>query len=224
MNVSRVKEILDSYNIEPKIILDIGANIGQFYNEWTDVYNDQAIVISIEANEHCIPLLSNKNSNCHKLLLSDSVKKNVPFYQTKSNVISTGDSLYLENTKFYNSDTVKPVLRDTTTLDNFLLHNPYVIEHMTNGTMNIDLIKMDVQGSELDIMKGGIESIYKYHVKALLLEVPIEEYNIGAPTREEIEDWMLTNIGPFTEYEIDDNYHPITGNLVQKDVLYILSI
>ena len=47
-----------------------------------------------------------------------------------------------------------------------------------------DLIKMDVQGSELDIIKGGKNIIMKS--SALILEMQISEYNKGAPMMNEI--------------------------------------
>lgn len=42
-----------------------------------------------------------------------------------------------------------------------------------------DFIKMDTQGAEVDIMKGG--SVALEHAKMALIEVPIMPYNTGAP-------------------------------------------
>lgn len=51
-----------------------------------------------------------------------------------------------------------------------------------------DLIKMDVQGSELDIVQGSSELIK--NAKAVILELPHMEYNIGAPDKETVIQYM----------------------------------
>jgi FkbM family methyltransferase len=51
-----------------------------------------------------------------------------------------------------------------------------------------DLIKMDVQGSELDVIKGGNDIVR--NAKAVILELPHVEYNIGAPTKEIVIKYM----------------------------------
>ena len=42
-----------------------------------------------------------------------------------------------------------------------------------------DLVKIDVQGCEKDIIKGGIDIIK--HAKHLIIELQHVEYNLGAP-------------------------------------------
>jgi FkbM family methyltransferase len=83
---------------------------------------------------------------------------------------------------------------------------------------NIDLLFMDVQGYELNILKGCFDYIIK--IKYIFLEIPKENINrnylkeghskyIGAPTRNEIIDYLYKNnfviIKLFPENELEEN-------------------
>jgi hypothetical protein len=72
---------------------------------------------------------------------------------------------------------------------------------------------MDVQGAEVDIIKGGKLLISK--ASQIILEVPLEhvEYNLGAPNRKEYFDAMFS-LG-FTNYEILEDIHGL-----QQDILF----
>jgi FkbM family methyltransferase len=51
-----------------------------------------------------------------------------------------------------------------------------------------DLIKMDIQGAELDVLKGATKALS--HAKALILELQHEDYNLGAPKKDEVIRWL----------------------------------
>ena len=57
-----------------------------------------------------------------------------------------------------------------------------------NKDSTYDLIKVDTQGSELDVIEGGKEICKK--AKAMLLEVSFNEYNKDAPLSEEVINYM----------------------------------
>jgi len=68
---------------------------------------------------------------------------------------------------------------------------------------HFQIIKLDTQGSELDILRGGSSLIEKADV--IIMEISYIEFNEGAPTAEETIDYMKT-IG-FDEYiEIGDHF------------------
>ena len=81
-----------------------------------------------------------------------------------------------------------------------------------------DLIKIDVQGSELDIIKGGLELIKKS--KGILMEVSLIEYNENAPTKDFVYEFM-DKLGFIPVEVIGDINHPITYQLIQQDILFI---
>ncbi len=80
---------------------------------------------------------------------------------------------------------------------------------------DFDLIKLDTQGSELDIISGGIRLCSK--AKGILLEVSLTQYNENAPLYDEVIKFM-DNFG-FKKAEILDEFiHPLVH---QQDILFI---
>jgi FkbM family methyltransferase len=129
-------------------ILDIGANRGEFSLMCNYVFKTSNIVM-VEGNENCRSILEALPFKCFISLLSDD-KKEVEFFTNKNNPICTGSSYYKEVTNHYIDAVSKKV--QTETLDDLL----------KDYTEPFDLIKIDTQGSEADIMRGGNE--YFLHV------------------------------------------------------------
>jgi len=196
-------ELVKKY-FTPKTILDIGANNGQFYNESKNIFPDSYFLL-IEGNEYCEPALKTLGVDYKISLLSDSVKE-VDFYLRRQEYTCTGNSIYREKTSFYDDNEIVIEKKKTDTLSNVL------------GQQYFDLIKIDVQGSEIDIIIGGLDIIN--NCKGLLMEVSLEEYNEGSPTIEFVDNFMK-NLN-FEKVEIINNLnHPIKHTLIQQDVLYI---
>jgi FkbM family methyltransferase len=199
MNVQLLKQYL-----EPKSILDIGASIGALYREFKQVYPD-AYYYLIEANPDCEPYLQVLNVDYFIGALS-STEGTALFYKDASSPTSTGNSLYKENSEHFRDDNLLVVECKTYTLDNLF------------ADAQFDLIKLDVQGSELDIMRGGAALVQR--AKGVILELSIVEYNINAPLEQEVIEYM-NSIGFTEEEEIGSHYNPITYELFQRDVLFI---
>lgn len=199
MSLHLIKEF-----INPIKILDIGANHGQFYCEAKKIFPESYFYL-VEGNPYCEHILKGLNVDYKILLLSD-IEKEVNFYIRNGEEGCTGNSIYKENSDFYKEGAYYSIKLHTKTLDKEF-----------NG-MCFDLIKIDVQGSELDIIKGGLQLIKK--AKALLLEVSIEEFNIGSPKKETVFAF-LQDIGYVPVKKIADLNHPIHHTLVQQDFLFL---
>jgi len=188
----------------PNSVLDIGANIGQFYNEIKNIFPNSYYYL-IEGSENCDSALRTLNVDYSICLLSDS-EKDVDFFIRKSEPRCTGNSIYREKTSFYDDNQIIVEKKQTKTLSNLL------------GEKIFDLIKIDVQGSEIDIINGGLEIIK--NAKAILMEVSLVEYNQGAPTRDFVYEYM--NALGFEPVEIIGNInHPLTHELIQQDILFL---
>ena len=68
---------------------------------------------------------------------------------------------------------------------------------------------MDVQGAELDIIKGALETIGT--VDHVILELQKVEYNTGAPQKDQVIDYMhflgFDCVCQFTDAGVDGDYH-----------------
>ena len=177
MGLEKIKNYFD-----PKSILDIGANVGQFYNEIKGIFPNSYYYL-IEGNDSCEVVLETLNVDYSICLLSDC-EKEVDFYVRKHEPRCTGNSIYRENTSFYDDDQ----------------------------------IIIDVQGSEIDIINGGLDIIK--NAKGVLMEISLVEYNQNAPVKEFVYEYML-NLG-FTPIDnIGNINHPITHELIQQDILFL---
>ena len=188
----------------PTKVLDIGANVGQFYNECLKIFPESYYFL-IEGNDKCEEALKNLKVDYKISMLSD-INKEVDFYVRKYEPLCTGNSIYRENTTFFDDDQILIQKISTEKLDDLFTNEKF------------DLIKIDVQGSELDIMKGGINLISKS--KGIILEISLVEYNFNSPQKEEVYNFMKT-LG-FSPVELIGNItHPIDHSLIQQDILFL---
>ena len=79
-----------------------------------------------------------------------------------------------------------------------------------------ELIKIDTQGSELDILRGGKDLVSR--ATAVILEVSNIEYNLGAPMSDEVVDYM-DSIGFEEKMSIGEHYEG--DEIIQKDLVFI---
>lgn len=194
-------DIIKNY-FTPNRILDIGANVGGWYSQCKQHF-PESYIFSIEANEECEVDLKNTNPN-YSIKLLTREKKIYPFYT--SNIISgTGNSIYKELTPYFNEQNTKVIQKQG-----------YPLDEVFDKNEEFDLIKMDVQGAELDIIYGGINLCKK--AKGILLEVALKEYNLGSPLYDEVINYM-NSIG-FTKYEILSDLH-YNGEIYHHDILFI---
>jgi len=158
--------------IEPKRVVDIGAHVGDFTKQLASMSPNCEFIL-VEANPYCEEYLKKLNQPYKILALSNQVGT-THLYVEKANSIGTGASLYRENTEWYGEGKYELVEVPVDTLDNQNFFPEEVI----------DIVKMDVQGAELDILKGGMRTIKK--AECLLLEMQMKEYNIGAPMAQDV--------------------------------------
>ena len=188
----------------PKRVLDIGAHVGDFTSTLSKL-SPECEFIMVEANPHCEPYLSKLNHPYHILALSNYTGT-TSLHIEKANHIGTGASIYRENTEWYGDGKYELIETPVNTLDNL----NFFPDEM------IDLVKIDVQGAELDILNGGNKTIKRS--KYLLLEVSTLQYNIGAPLMDQV-------VSKLKEYEfvIDDilDYQKLSdGSIFQLDILF----
>ena len=151
------------------VVYDIGANDGR----WTAGHGRRicpgAHFYQFEANLKCT--LKHKGSDITRFIevLSDTDGKEVKFYEADLfSTENTGYSYYQENSPGYEQG--KYTKYKTKKLDTFVAEKNLPMPN---------IVKMDTQGSEVDILRGGAKTLSKAY--AIHCEVPIVEYNKGAP-------------------------------------------
>jgi len=159
----------------PYRILDIGANIGQFHQLAKQTF-PEAFIFSIEASLDCESSLKELTDNYYIGLLAKDTSE-YDFYSRKDAPTGTGNSIYRELTHFYSDDQLEIIKQKGIKLDDLF-----------ESDSEFDLIKIDTQGSELDIITGGINLCKK--AKGILLEVSLTQYNQGAPLYREVLTFM----------------------------------
>ena len=169
----------------PNSILDIGANIGEFSIFCNKIWPSSNLLM-IEGNDNCEDDLMKSNIPYKIKLLGDSNRK-VNFYINSNNIKCSGCSYYKEVTNHYDNSLV--VEKELAKLDD-----------ITNE--KFDIIKIDPQGSELDIMKCGINTINS--AKYVILEIAKKQYNLGSPLFDEVVSYMAS-IG-FDNMDIIENH------------------
>ena len=188
-----------------KSIIDIGAHIGEYAKLMWDIDPDFNI-FSIEANEMCKNDLLSVNKNSIISCVSD-IETTKTFYQRKTNYICTGCSIYRENTQHYSDDVIVTTDIPTQTLD--------MILKTYQENVVFDFLKMDTQGSELDILKGATNTID--NIKLIQAETDVSGYNIGVPSQGIVIAFLKERgfelIGVLDQVVWD-------GKLLQEDLLF----
>ena len=188
----------------PKRFLDIGAHTGEFTQNILRLA-PECQVIMVETNPNCEPYLQKLNHGYDILALSNT-KGRAELFVEKANAIGTGTSLYKENTEWYADGKFEKVEVELDTLDN----RSYFADEV------IDLVKIDVQGAELDILEGGRKTITRS--KYVLVETSLVVYNHGAPLVDAIVPKMK-EYGFYIEDILD--YLKFSKNQIsQMDILF----
>ena len=130
------------------LIFDIGANEGLFTDKCLATYDNIKIIV-IEANPKLCEKLKLKYNNNESIIVLNYLVSNegnlfIDFYLSDADTISTASLDWINNSRFTNNyKWEKPIKVESASLD-FLIKN----------FGNPDLIKIDVEGYELEVVKG----------------------------------------------------------------------
>jgi FkbM family methyltransferase len=204
--IMRLKEVRD-LGIDPTSILDIGAHTGQFYGwakfEWPD-----SVIWMIESNEVHESTLKNlttgKNDEYLIAALGDK-EREVTFYTRKDKPWTEGNSYYKEPAYWDIPQLVQTSKKKKKKLDDIF----------TDDTI-FEVIKLDTQGSELDILSGGEVLCKKASV--IILEISYIEHNEESPLADEVINFMK-DFGFEKKMSIGEHY--AGTEIVQKDIVFL---
>ena len=190
--------ILKSKGFYPESVLDVGANIGQFYQEFTSIY-PKSNILSIEGNPSCEEALKLINKN-YLITLLGKREGDAKFFLNADYDQCSGGSIYKETTYFYENCVEKTL----------------PIKTLDSLNMKFNYIKMDVQGAELDVIQGGLKTLSECHF--LQLELSVLKYNNGAPLISEVISYLY-GLG-FYVYDIGSLFY-WDNKLNQTDIIFV---
>lgn len=195
MNLESLKPFIQP----PNKILDIGANIGNFAELCKKTWDINPYVFSIEPNKICESYLRNR-CDAYKIALLGKNNSPVEYYTDNRNLTGEGNSVYKE-------------IHYTDYAPNVII--PETLDSMFGLEDRFDLIKIDTQGSEIDIMMGGIELIKR--ANCVILEVSIMPYNTGAPSYMNVISFM-NELRYYPLLQIGRHY--LNNQLIQLDLAF----
>jgi len=163
---------LEGTGFQPSVIYDIGSCVGHWASIAHKIFPN-AIIYCFEPNQDLYRVYEQVENHLiirgmpftrvYPILLSKN-EKEVDYYFSKIHI--GGNSYYKEKSQFFNHSTRMKTVR----LDSLDLPKP-------------DLVKIDVQGAEIDVIQGGLKTISKS--KHLVVEMQHVDYNLGAPKVDE---------------------------------------
>ena len=207
----------NKYN-KDEIIIDVGAADGSVSAFFSKQFSENPIY-SYEPNPAYLPSLQEKEKRYSKIKIKTIALSNkqdkMSFFITRNSVSSSlkkiNSSLLQEQHHPFLTplDVEKEISVNTNTLDN----------EFNDYKKNVLLIKLDVQGAELDVLKGGINLLKR--TKYILTEMQTHQFYEDASPYHKVDDFLRENgfklIDMITSYRHDgiyvDEYDAIYKNL-----------
>ena len=180
------KHLLNQYNIIPKGIIHIGAHIGEEIEHYIDIGCKK--LIYIEANpEVMAELTDNVSRHLNKIdvkVYNYAITKEngaYPFFVTDNKMSSSLLELGTHQ-KHYPTVHFEKIIRvNGITFNNF-------IEKEIINIFDYNILILDVQGTELDILKSADKYLYNFDL--IVSEISREEVYKGCCLQKDIEEYL----------------------------------
>jgi FkbM family methyltransferase len=165
-------KLRDEFHFYPNIIYDIGSCILHWSKYASEVWSFSDIIL-FDAMEELEELYQETNYKYNINVISDVDGKELTFYKNVS--YPGGNSYYIENPEY--SEVAKQLFHNP---ENIVKTKALTLDTIrkTRGFPYPDLIKIDVQGAEIDVLRGATDILK--HTKHLIVELQHEQYNVGA--------------------------------------------
>ena len=187
----------------PRTLLDVGAHLGGFARAMLAAAPG-CVATLVEPNPHCHDALAATGLELHRVAASDGAGEAM-LNLTREWLQSTGASLYRENTDFFRDEVLEQVSVPRARLDDLFPGRRF------------DFIKIDTQGAELDVLRGGAALLRQ--ADHVLIEISLVEFNQGG-ARPEAVFAAMAELG-FRPVRVPE-FHRLRG--VQEDALLQIDV
>ncbi len=183
MGLYPYKDILKFISSKKPMLFDLGANTGQTIKDFREVFKSSTIH-SFEPSPMTFKILKENTAqmkNVHIWRLG--VGSSTTSLSFNENTYSTMSSfLKIKNKKW--GQIHNETMVEVTTIDKFCEEQ---------NIQKIDVLKMDVQGFELEVLKGAKNSILKNKIGLLLFEVTFIDMYEGLPSFSSLYEFAVTH-------------------------------
>ncbi len=199
--LKKIKEI----GFLPSQIIDVGAATGQWTYQCLKIFpnSDYFLIDPLTENASVLEKLSQQHKNIKTWIGA------VGADLAEKNIYAHGDQSSFFASEYSRNSEISPRCIEMRTLDSFL----------DDGIICLpDLIKADVQGFELEVLKGADKCLE--HCELLLFEVSYRQIYDHSPLVHEVINYIGSK-----EYRIFDictyTGRPYDGMLAQSDILFV---
>jgi FkbM family methyltransferase len=202
---------LKNIGFAPSGILDIGAWVGEFSRGARQIF-PEAHILMVEAlpeNGEILARVCRKLGNAEYVtsLVGDTEMKATSFFVVDTDkypdLVKTGSSKYKDNLGCPQEEHSIP--------------QRTLASIVTGNGFQYQLMKLDVQGAELDVIKGLGDHLSI--VEVILMEMSLVQYNEGAPLMDAVLSKMR-QLG-FVLYDIVEEHRFEGGHLFQIDGIFV---
>ncbi len=188
-NQNKINRILKSFLYMDFHILDIGA-AGGINNRWKKISENLKFTL-VEPNQTLAKSLQAKNHTVIDSCMYSEKKENLFLYETKDPQCSSillPNKEYLE--KYYNNKRFEVV--------NKLRVKASTVDDEFKNKKKPDFIKVDTEGSELEVLKGSKNSLK--NIIGLEVESTLLSFRINQPVFSQIQNFLLQHDFEFIDF------------------------
>lgn len=210
LHIERMIEIIQSRSIDVRVVLDIGAASGETCKKFASSFPN-AKVYAFEPLKSTFQKLVDNTAAMSNILASNiglgaksgTVSINITGRVTSSSILGTNENEFFTEPEPFRIVSTEEISIDT-------------LDRRMQSEAAVHLIKMDVQGYELEVLKGGVETLKR--TSFVLLELQNHQIYQGAPQYFEIDSFLREN-----GFELFDVIPSIRVNMQIKefDAIYI---
>ena len=195
------------------VIFDVGANSGNTTLKYLKVF-PSAIIHSFEpfADSYEVFINLHKDSlnvNLNKYALSNDIGSSILNVNKSVDTNSLLESKKLGASSDKSCVSVGQILIENNTIDNYCLKN---------NIKEIDILKIDVQGSEIKVLKGAINMLRNGRIKLIYLETYFKQQYVNQPLFHDISKFLYNH--NFLFQDIYDPYFS-NNNMIWCDSIFI---
>jgi len=190
---------------QPKTVIDVGAATGTFELYEAFPKSRHILIEPLEENTPWLNTVVSRLENAECIIAAATERSGTVTINVHPDL--DGSSLYLEceDSNVNGVPRVVPAITLDGVCDKRELRGPY-------------LIKVDVQGAELDVLAGASQVLK--HTEYVILEVCLFEFFRGGPQLHDIVTFMKER--GFVVYDIlGHKYRPLDGAMSQVDVAFV---